>query len=346
MYRWKIVYSFSILTSLLINRWKNPLKKNYRRILVMRHDEIGDMITTLPVFTALREKYPESEITVWCSLLTKPLIENNPAINFIVTNKNELHGSYDLIIDLRGNSETLWYAFMHQPYYRLDRGTIRLKNKFSLPEHPLEVFTNLQIITPVIGNSNADPVLKIYLTKKNQITAKTYLNDNRISTFCIFHTAARNELKRWPAIKFAGLAKEIKKEYGWDIVMVGTPSELNEIQKIQSMIPFKTYSFTGFSLTDFAALASMAACFIGNDSGPMHIASAMDIPVVGLFGAGESHTFAPYGRKATYIHHKLECYPCDTLHCVRADNPCINLIQINEVLEKVRQVTEPVSLLQ
>ncbi len=338
MYRWKVIYFFSWLASLLINRFKNPSGKNFRNILVIRHDEIGDMITALPVFDALMKKFPESQISVWCYPLTKPLIENHPAISHIAVSKSELKRKYDLIVDLRGNFETIGYALKHGPYYRLDRGTVRFKNKFALPQHPHEVLANLQIIMPVIGQIPQEPELNLYLNEENYRKADEYLLSNSISDFVLLHTGARKKLRQWPSKKFSMLASLLKEKYGWDTVIAGTSEELPEIEKLQSLIPFKTFSFTGYSLTDFAALASKADCFVGNESGPMHIAAAMKIPVVGLFGPGEPHTFSPFGKKATYIHHQLKCNPCDQVHCVQPDHPCINLIEVHEVMEKIKEV--------
>jgi ADP-heptose:LPS heptosyltransferase len=329
------------MASLLINRFKNPSLKNFKNILVIRHDEIGDMITSLPVLDALKYKFPDAQISVWCFPLTKPLIENHPAINKIVLSKSELTGNYDLIIDLRGNFETICYALKHRPFYRLDRGTIRFRNKFALRQHPHEVFTNLQIIRPVTGKLPFQPVLNLYLKDENFRQAQNFLSENKISAFALLHTGARKKLRQWPAAKFALLSAKLKESYGWDIVFAGTPDDLPEIEKLQSLIRFKTYSFTGYSLTDLAALASKAACFVGNESGPMHIAAAMKTPVVGLFGPGEPHTFSPFGFKATYIHHKLNCNPCDQVHCIHPSNPCINLIEVNEVLEKISEVIQP-----
>lgn len=339
MYRWKVIYSFSWLASLLINRFKNPFGKNFKNILVIRHDEIGDMITALPVFNALKKKFPEAQITAWCYPLTRSLIENHPAISHIVVSKNELKGKYDLIVDLRGNFETIGYALLHCPYYRLDRGTVRFRNKFALPQHPHEVFANLQIIQPVIGSIEKEPELSLYLKEENFRKAEEFLSSEKLSEFVLLHTGARKKLRQWPPKKFAMLAVLLKEKYGWDTVIAGTKEELSEIEKLQSLIPFKTYSFTGYSLTDFAALASKAACFVGNESGPMHIAAAMKIPVVGLFGPGEPHTFSPFGKKATFIHHQLKCNPCDQIHCVQPDNPCINLIEVAEVMKKIEEVT-------
>ncbi|MEP7170441.1 MAG: hypothetical protein ABI855_13815, partial [Bacteroidota bacterium] len=92
---------------------------------MIRLDEIGDMITTLPVFDLLKKKIPDTEITVWCLPLTAQLLKYNSAISKIVVSEKELTGKYDLIVDLRGDFKTMKYALTHFPKIRLDRGTVR-----------------------------------------------------------------------------------------------------------------------------------------------------------------------------------------------------------------------------
>jgi ADP-heptose:LPS heptosyltransferase len=338
MYKWKVIYFFSSLASLLINHFKNPRKQVFKKILVIRLDEIGDMITTLPVFEQLKKKFPGAEITVWCLPLTAQLLKYNTAISKIVFNKNELSGKYDLVVDLRGDFKTMWYALTHFPKIRLDRGTVRFRNKFLSEQHPHEVYTNLQVLQPVTGILNEHVNIELPFGKENENAAAQFLEKNSIRQFAIFHTGARKFLRRLPGEKFAATAQHLKEKYQVDIVFVGADEELDDIKKIQGQINFPTYVFNGYSLLDFAALSSKAFLMIGNESGPMHLAAATNIPVIGLFGPGEPHVFAPFGKKTTFIHHKLECNPCDQIHCVHPEFPCMHRITVEEIVQKVEEI--------
>ena len=96
--------------------------------------------------------------------------------------------------------------------------------------------------------------------------------------------------------------------------------------------------FNGYSLLDFEALSSKASLMIGNESGPMHLAAAENIPVIGLFGPGEPHVFSPFGKKTTFIHHKLECNPCGQIHCVHPELTCMQRISVEEIVQKVELI--------
>src|SRR6185436_14178931 len=113
MHKWKVIYFFSWLTSILINNFKNPQKQVFKKILLIRLDEIGDMVTTLPVFDQLKKKFPDAEITVWCLPLTAQLLKYIPSIGKIVFDANQLNEKYDLVIDLRGDFKTIKYALTH-----------------------------------------------------------------------------------------------------------------------------------------------------------------------------------------------------------------------------------------
>lgn len=334
----KRIYFFSWLVSLLVNRFKNPLKHDYKRILIIRLDEIGDMMTSLPVFEALHDFAPQAQLTVWCTPLASQLLKHHPHIQKIIHDQSELKERYDLIVDLRGNGITNKYAILHQPYYRLDRGTIRFYNKFKLPQHPHEIKANLQVLQPLIGKLTAEVKNKIYFGEENVRAAAKFLSDHEIKKIALFHPFSMKKLKEWNPEKFALLATKLKEDFGFECVFIGTKKEEQHIAVIQQQIPFKTYVFAGYNLLDLAALCANASLMVGNDSGPMHIAATVGIPVIGLFGPGEPHLFSPYGKRTAYIHHKLECNPCDQLHCVHPDNPCMNRITVEEVLLKTKSL--------
>lgn len=338
MDKWKFIYFFSWLTSLVINNFKNPRKQVFKKILVIRLDEIGDMVTTFPVFDYLKKNFKDAEITVWCLPLTASLLKYNTHISKIVFTEEELNEKFDLIVDLRGDFKTIWYALKHLPKIRLDRGTVRFFNKFFHKQHPHEIYTNLQVLKPVIGDVKENVSINLAFGKENEAAATTFLEKNSVRQFAIFHSGARKELRKWPREKFAALGKFLKENYHFDIVFVGTSDELEEIKKIQQQADFPTYIFSGYSLLDFAALSSKASLMVGNESGPMHLSAAVNIPVIGLFGPGEPHVFSPFGGKATFIHHKLECNPCDQVHCKYPDHPCMHRIRVEEVIEKLSEL--------
>lgn len=334
----KIIYYLSYLLTRFTNGNKNLKQIPVNRILVFKQDEIGDLCYTLHVFTMLKKQYPKAEITLLCKPFAVSLTQNHPAISHTTSRFGDLTGHYDCIVDLRGSWKSLKYAFLHPPAIRLDRGTVRFAN-MKKGKHPHEVITNLQVISPVIDEKNQSTEPQIFVSENDHQKAAAFLAENHIGNFAVLHTGARRELRKWN--KFDLLATYLKKEKKLDIIFTGDSNDREDIKTWQQKLPFKTYSIAGlFNLSEFAALVSKAVIYTGNESGPLHIAAVCKTPSVGLFGPGEPVVFYPWGTTTSYVHHVLPCNPCDQVHCIHPDNPCINRIELFEVTEQLNKLIQ------
>ena len=333
------IYASSICCSTWINGFKKPQSLHVARILIVKLDEIGDMVNAVPVFQELKKKYPAASQTLWCKPFVKSLMEPMPAIDHIVLSTKELSGKYDLIIELRGTFESIGYALLHPPQYRLDRASIRLKNKLNKGVHPHEVFTNLQIIAPLLNEIPSEPSILLSFSPSDIITAKQYLTGNQINRFAIFHCGARKKLRQWKEANFIQAANYLKKEHALDIIFAGDETDISMISRMQAALDFKSYSVANsFSLSAFGALCKQAQVFLGNESGPLHIAAASGCSVLGLFGPGEPKVFYPWGAKAHFLHEVLECNPCDQINCKYPNNTCMDRISVAAVQKKLNEI--------
>ena len=331
-----MMYFTSSLVSRLINGKKELRDISYKKILCIKLDEIGDLCYSVHVFSMLKKQFPEAEITLLCKPFAVSLTQFDSSLNTVTCDINELKIDFDLIVDLRGNWRTIFFALKIWPKARLDRGTVRWENR-KAGKHPHEVLTNLQIVKPIISDENQHTKPELFFEEKALQKVDDFILQNSISHFAILHTGARKSLRKWD--KYNQLASYLKEKRGLDILFIGDKNDTKDIEIIQQKIPFKTYDFSGiFNLSEFAALASKATIYIGNESGPLHIAALSGIPVIGLFGPGEPFIFYPWSDKADYVHHVLTCNPCDQINCIHPDNPCIKRITFDEVVEKVNDL--------
>jgi ADP-heptose:LPS heptosyltransferase len=331
----KLIYSLSVILTKIINFNKEFERVKVKNILIIKLDEAGDMIYATPVFKLIKEQYPNANITLWCKDYISELIKYDPYLNTIINHKNKLERKYDLILDLRGNFDSLIYATMHPPKLRLDRGTVRLRNKIK-GKQPHEIQTNFEVINALIPKAPAELFPKIYYSKEDEKFVMEYLQENEIQKFTILHVGANKELRKWPLERYAALANILKNQYKLDLIFVGSQLDIIDIKEVQKLLNFKTYSTAGiFNWTKYAAIVQKASLFIGNESGPMHIAVAMKTPLIGLFGPGEPNIFYPLGEKSTFVHHVLDCNPCDQIHCVHLGNTCMHRINLNQVIDKL-----------
>ena len=337
-FREKSTLVASMLTSRLINSFRNPSLLKYHNILCIKDDEIGDMCYSLHVFKMLRNQYPDANITVLCKPYSVPLLQSDPSVSRIITDKKERTGDYDLIIDLKVTWKSMAYALRVWPKARLDRGTVRFADAFQ-KKYPHEVETNYKVVVPVISPANQVKIPVLVLSENDNRDASKFMEENNLHQFAMMHISARRVLRQWPAENYAAIAKYMHDVKGWDIVFVGGPGEEDDIAKVMKALPFTTCSTAGkLSLSSLAALMKRASLFIGNESGPLHIAALMKLPCIGLYGPGPQFIFYPFGNTSTYIHHVLECNPCDQIHCVHPENPCIRRITIAEVTEHIKKM--------
>jgi len=319
----KWLYFFNILVSRLVNGGKRPERVKPESILIVKWDEIGDMATCTHVFQLLRKRFPNAEI----DLITKPhsagLVKNDPHLNHIYTDLNSWNKPYDLHIELRGTWKSLFRIFRYFPRYRLDRGLVRYKQR---GQQPHEATTNYRIVEPVLGGiKNELPALIVGAEPKNTV-AEWLKKEGIEGRFAVFHAGARSMLRRWPADRFAHLADWLKGEHQMAVVFTGSSDEMELMQSIQGQMKSNSTIFMG-ELETLPALIDACSLYVGNESGPLQIADALKKPVLGIFGPGVKDVFYPFqSPNSRVLHHILECNPCDQVHCVRPENPCISLV--------------------
>ncbi len=324
----KILFGFNIICNKLF--FKQQFDNDIKNILIVKLDEIGDMVCATHVFENLNKYYPQSKITLLCKPFVKSLIEHDPYINKICTSIDELDKHYETIVELRGTWKTLFYSFTHKAKYRVSRAEIRLKNKGNQAH---EYITNLEIIKPILP-LDAIPSSKplLYLNKLNEEKVNSFLIKNNITKYAVIHAGARSKLRQWSPLKFAEAITYLHNKYQMDIIFSGTEEDLNTYSIIEKNTSAKVHYFTsGFSLTDFAYLCSKAKFYLGNESGPLQIACVYQVPLIALFGPGVPNVFYPQHKQAITLHHILQCNPCSQKDCIQKDTPCIELISVDEV---------------
>lgn len=326
----RAVYLASAGLSGAIRTFRSADPGAIRSIVCFKEDEIGDFMYSIPVYEMLSRSLPEARITVLCKAFGVQLLKGNPYVHRTITAYSELESHYDLVVDLRGTPASTWYALTHPPHIRLDRGSVRIRQRRS-GRHPHESDTAWEIVRPLVSEDNKITQPRLYLNPADQEEAESFLQRESVNKFVLIHTGARRKLKKWPLERAAKLLCLLHERHGLEPVLVGDLQDaLDTEELIRAGCPPLHVAAGELSLRGFAALCSRSKLFIGNDSGPLHIASAMGTRSIGLFGPGDP-IFHPEGPHTRYVHHVLECNPCDQVHCKYPGNPCIERITIEEV---------------
>jgi len=325
----KLLYLKSWFTSIYINLIGDK-NFDFKQILVIKLDEIGDMVTAMHVFYNLHNAYPNAQITVVCKPFNFIFFKYLPYVRCIrdIPSKNDF---YDLIIDLRGNNKSVKYALENRPKYRLDRGKIRIFNKFSGGQKN-EILTNLEVIKPLL-KEQISTENSLVISSKEKIKIDKFLVANEIAQYAVLHLGARDESRRWPVERFAECIDYLNNKFNISCILAGGEDDDLTNQKCLNMVDkAKNYNVVGkFDLLEFYELCFRSDLFLGNESGPLHIAASAKTKCIALFGPGVKNVFYPLGKNVKIHHYFLKKnHKKQTIK-----NSTIFRISVNEVKESI-----------
>lgn len=317
-----LYFCSSVLSSLITTGKAVPVLP--KRILMVKLDEIGDVIYTLHCFEALCSRYPDAEIVLWCKPMNNVLVKQFPQIN-VVNQASDVRGKFDIQIDFRGNWKSLTWPLLGKSSYYLERGSTRLYNKFNGGQLH-ETQTNQQILRPIFGEDFDWPEPTLSAANKDVKAVDELLDDLNVNQFVLLHAGARSADRRWPVDRFRTLATEIHKTYELPVLFIGAQNEFDINQEITNGLNFAHNLAGKTSLTQLSELTRRCQFFVGNESGPMHFAVINKTPLVALFGPGVKDVFYPLYENQQVIHH-LDKQPAQ-----------VTDITVEEVLETIKHV--------
>ncbi len=183
--------------------------------------------------------------------------------------------------------------------------------------------------------------LSIHLWKHH---GSRHLNHHPI---VIIHPGARWLGRCWTAEGHAQIADRLINEYNANVIITGSHDELQLVEHIVNLMMYKPIVAAGkTSLGQLLALLEKSDFFIGVDSGSMHMAVAMGINVIALFGAARPEAVGPYGDEHIVVtkQHLFPCSPCSQTVCKRKEQNCMQAITVEEVWKAVEVQMEKLTL--
>ena len=341
--------------------YRKRLPKNFtpERILVVKLDHLGDVLLATPVFSNLRRAYPNAELHALTGAWSRVVLEKHPDVSKVIQYNSpafcrtgqptslkqtfqlyrELgRQKYDLTVELRGDWRTVWFAFLRLTPKRLDRAALQVGSKLGSVQFTgaHETTRNLDVLKrsgiPIPFQTTIFSV-----TAEDKKWASDFLATHRIDRerpLIAIHPGSPIELKRWLPERYAKLADWLIAQKGAQILFVGVKDEIQIITEIQALMQVESISIAGeTTLTQLASILHRCNVFIGNDSGPMHLAAAVGIQTIGLYGPGDPTRFGPVGEKCQTIRMKPDCPPCLGTTCRFGANGCMSKIQVTDVIQ-------------
>ena len=317
----------------------NPLS-NINKILVIRVDGIGDLLNSTPAIALLRENYPSAEITVLACPLNAPVLIGNPDVDrVLVFERDGKHRGFkaqlqfyrelrreqfQLVVAMQTAMWSHLVAFLSGAPYRLGRYQKRFKStlthawrgKYSKGETH-EVDRNLELVR-LICKGEGKRKLIFHLSPDETAAAKTKLTSwgiNDDMSLIGIHPGGSSFDKRWPEKQYAELADRLAHDYNATILLLHGPEEAALPQNIQNAMQSRTIIYAPETIRELGALLSCCDLVVCNDSGPMHLAAALDVPTVAIFGPTDHVAWHPLSENATIVRRDMPCWPCSAHKC-------------------------------
>jgi ADP-heptose:LPS heptosyltransferase len=357
--------------------------EDIRRILVVKLDHIGDFVTALPAIRRLKQSFPRARITVLAGPASKAFVPLEQSIDEFIPfaffharsqlGERELTKEdfealaeqlrpyrFDLAIDLRKHPSTrdvlkytgarflAGYDYQGQ-FPNLDialdwDGDRRLQRKRS---HVIDDL--IALVDAVHHATESDRVL---MQPQPQPIPLADLPDDVRALFdkpvVAIHPGAGNVTKQWPTAYFLALIELLISRHGVNVLMVGGPDEVEVVEELlaAARYPKAMASMAGKSpLSSLPGLLLRCAVYIGNDSGPKHIAAAAGVPTIGIHsGVVDPVEWGPLGTQAIALRRNMTCAPCylaSAADCTRG-LACLQHLDVNEVYRAALTLLQPV----
>jgi heptosyltransferase-2 len=149
--------------------------------------------------------------------------------------------------------------------------------------------------------------------------------------------AAYGPAKRWPPERFAAVAEELREEFGASLVILGGPEDREAADQVMAHLRVPALNLAGKTgLRQALAVLKLLKLLLTNDSGLMHAAAALEVPLLALFGSTDPEATGPFTARATVLRHPLPCSPCLKRTCDQGYT-CLTDITVPEVAAAARQ---------
>ena len=339
---------------------KSAISNGVKKILIINVNWLGDVLFSTPFIQTIRNNFPESFIACMLVPRTRAMLEGNPAIDeIIIFDEDGLHqnliGKLKLIKLLRARKFDLVFL-LHRSFTRTliaflagipQRIGYYTKKRFFLltkaiepPEeekHKVEYFLD---IARNLGLKVERLNYQFFISPQDKAFAQELLGKEGIAdgNFVVINPGGNWLLKRWPKENFACLIDALSDGSSAKIVITGGKGDIKLAQEIASLSKNKPIVLCGkTNLKQLGAVLERAKLVIANDSGPMHLAASLKVPLIALFGPTSPLITGPYTDQANCIvlHKRIGCLiPCYNLSC--SDNRCLKAISVEEVAAEAK----------
>jgi len=334
-----------------------------KKVLIRSANWVGDTIMSLPAIASIRLSFPQAEISIlakpWVAGLfrdsadiQKVILYQSPGIHGGIKGKWKLarelmKEQFDLALHLPNSFESALLSFLAgirlRAGYNTDgRGVLlthRVPVKGKIKKvHQVDYYLHL---VRSLGLQAVEGCPSLRASEERIVEAEGTLISLGLGKQPIVGLspgAKYGSAKEWFPERFGELARRLSKEMGARVLILGSEADRATASRIGEITGGETIDLTGkTNLGQAMALISHCRIFVTNDSGLMHVASALGVPLVAIFGSTDPSRTGPLGGKSRVLCKSLPCAPCLKTECPE-ERRCMELISVDEVYEEVKAI--------
>ena len=329
------------------------------KILIRATNWVGDAIMGLPALRAVRSRFNDAQISIVAHPYVADLYrQQNIADQLISYDPRGAHAGisgrerlaaelrahkFDVALLLQNAFDAAWLAWRAEiperiGYARDARSFLLTKavavpKRGEIPAHEKYYYLELLRRAGWLDSLSEEPSISLRVPEENQRRAAQILTDAGARPHSIRVAvgpgASYGSAKCWLPSRFAELANRIQSQNDTDVILFGTAAEASVSAAIAAQMRGSPIDLTGkTTIADLPALLSKCHLFIGNDSGAMHVAAAVGLPTVAIFGPTDPNGTAPVTPRCTIVQEKPYCSPCFLRRCP-TDHRCMTRITID-----------------
>jgi ADP-heptose:LPS heptosyltransferase len=321
-------------------------------VLVIRLRSIGDVVLTLPALQSLHDWRPDLRIHMLIEPFCVPLIEGHPAISEAIV----LRKFWDTIRQLRRRRFAIAFNMHGGPTSALLTRLSGAPVRVCWAQRQLSSFYNAQVPIqfPVAGRTEMHtaehrlqqflwvglpekplPAARVYVDPNAADLVRQKLADRGIKSgepYAVLRPGASQANKRWPVAHFAAVARWLREAHGLATLVNLGPGDEQIEGEVRQHFADTSIIVDDLDLRGLTALLAGSCLFLGNDTGPTHIAAALGKKSVVIFGASDSKVWSPWKTEHRLVENRFPCRQCPRGRCVSlASSQCIVAISIEEV---------------
>ena len=335
-----------------------------KSVLLIRLRSIGDTVLTTPSLYALKRFLPQARIDILLEDWVAPVLEGFPYVDNVIKLKRNSTTArariarqlrsmqYDVAYNLHGGTTATLLTRASGAKRRVGLKTYQYSRLYThlapsplllwQRDHTHSVEQQLALLgwtgVPV---SDRPPTQLAVVEHAAASVAKrlTEAGWDQQTPLAVIHPAAAFATKQWAVQKFARVADYLAQR-GFAVVVIASPAEVRLVDELKQDSSAPLIRFTDLSLPEVTALASRARLFVGNDSGIAHIAAAVGLPSVVIFGSSNVTHWSPWAKApAEVVLEEMDCQPCHGYYCEKFAQPeCILRVPAERVMAAVDRI--------